>query len=106
FEGLTVAERDEPPAIIGRHLQKLAFPEEFEEHEKRGLKLPHAHHHPAGKGEEVLDMQQRGEYVYAALGEGGFRVYDISNIDNKDFRERIVPAQVSPFGRRLHVTQQ
>ena len=103
FEGVTVAERDEPPAIIGSHLQKLAFPEEFEEHEKRGLKLPHAHHHPAGKGEEVLDVQQRGEYVYAALGEGGFRVYDISNIDNKDFSERFVTAPVSPLGQRLYV---
>ena len=35
-------------------------------------------------------MQQRGEYLYAALGRGGFRVYDIANIDNKGFTERIV----------------
>ena len=48
-------------------------------------------------------MQQRGEYVYAALGEGGFRVYDISNIDNKDFSERFVTAPVSPLGQRLYV---
>ncbi len=103
FEGVTVAERDEPPAIIGSHLQKLAYPDEYEAHQKRGLKLPHAHHHPAGRGEEILDVQQRGEYVYAALGEGGFRIYDISNIDNKDFSERIVTAPVSPFGQRLYV---
>jgi hypothetical protein len=103
IEGVAVAERDEPPAIIGSHLQKLAYPDEYEEHEKRGLKLPHAHHHPAGKNEEVLDVQQRGEYLYAALGEGGFRIYDISNIDNKDFSERFVTAPVSPFGQRLYV---
>jgi len=98
-----VPERDEPPAIIGSHLQKLAFPDEYEEHQKRKRQLPHAHHHPAGRGEEVLDVQQRGEYVYAALGEGGFRAYDISNIDNKDFSERLVSAPVSPLGQRLYV---
>lgn len=103
FEGVTVAERDEPPAIIGSHLQKLAFPEEYEAHQKRNLQLPHAHHHPAGRGEDVLDVQQRGEYVYAALGAGGFRAYDVSNIDNKDFSERLVTAPVSPLGQRLYV---
>jgi hypothetical protein len=48
-------------------------------------------------------VQQRGEYLYAALGEGGFRVYDIASIDNKDFSERIVTAPVSPLGQRLYV---
>ena len=100
FEGITVAERNEPPAIIGSHLHKLAYPEDYKKHVAGGLKLPHAHHHPA---ENALDVQQRGEYVYAALGEGGFRIYDIANIDNKDFSERIVTAPVSPFGQRLYV---
>jgi len=100
FEGVAVAERDEPPAIVGSHLHELAYPGEYAAHQKRGLVLEHAHHHP---GEEVLDVQQRGEYVYAALGEGGFRIYDISNVDNKDFSERIVTAPVSPLGQRLYV---
>src|SRR5262245_10948263 len=100
FEGVAVAERDEPPAIIGSHLHALAYPDDYAAHQKRGLTLEHAHHHPA---EAVLDLQQRGEYVYAALGEGGFRVYDVSNIDNKDFSERIVTAPVSPLGQRLYV---
>lgn len=100
FEGVTVAERDEPPAIIGSHLQKLAYPEDYKRHVAGGRRLAHAHHHP---GENVLDVQQRGEYVYAALGKGGFRVYDIANIDNKDFSERIVTAPVSPLGQRLYV---
>ncbi|MCA1560582.1 MAG: hypothetical protein LC804_10065, partial [Acidobacteria bacterium] len=91
FEGITVAERNEPPAIIGSHLHKLAYPEDYKKHVAGGLKLPHAHHHPA---ENALDVQQRGEYVYAALGEGGFRIYDIANVDNKDFSERIVTAPV------------
>ncbi|HTM24334.1 MAG TPA: hypothetical protein VL225_04020 [Vicinamibacterales bacterium] len=100
FDGVVVAERDEPPAIIGSHLHQLAYPDDYAAHQKRGLTLPHAHHHA---GENVLDLQQRGEYVYAALGAGGFRAYDISNIDNKDFSERIVTAPVSPFGQRLYV---
>jgi hypothetical protein len=103
FEGVAVAERDEPPAIVGSYLHKLAYPADYAAHQKRGLKLTHAHHHPAGRGEEVLDVQQRGEYLYAALGAGGFRVYDISNIDNKDFSERVVTAPVSPLGQKLYV---
>lgn len=100
FEGVTVAERDEPPAIIGSDLHKLAYPSEYTKHVAAGRTLAHAHHHP---GENVLDVQQRGEYVYAALGPGGFRVYDVANIDNKDFSERIVTAPVSPLGQRLYV---
>jgi len=100
FEGVTVAERDEPPAIIGSDLHRLAYPSDYKKHVAAGRTLAHAHHHP---GEDVLDVQQRGEYVYAALGPGGFRVYDVANIDNKDFSERIVTAPVSPLGQRLFV---
>jgi hypothetical protein len=100
FEGIGVAERDDPPAIIGSDLHKLAYPSRYRKHEAGGLKLTQAHHHP---GETVLDLQQRGEYVYAALGAGGFRIYDVGSIDNKDFSERIVTAPVSPLGQRLYV---
>jgi len=103
FAGVAVAERDEPPAILGSHLHKLAYPEDFAAHQKHAMRLQNAHHHSAGRGEEILDVQQRGEYVYAALGKGGFRAYDISNIDNKDFSERVITAPVSPFGQRLYV---
>ena len=44
-------------------------------------------------------MQLRGEYLYIACGEGGFRVFDIANIDHKGFSERIVTAPVSPLGQ-------
>ena len=100
FEGIAVAERDEPPAIIGSDLHRLAYPRQHRRHVAGGLKLAQAHHHP---GENVLDVQQRGEYLYAALGDGGFRVYDIASIDNKDFSERVVTAPVSPLGQRLYV---
>ena len=45
----------------------------------------------------------RGEYLYTARGSGGFYAYDIANIDNKGFSERIITAPVSPLGQRLHV---
>ena len=52
---------------------------------------------------EVLDVQARGEYLYAAMGKGGFRIYDIANIDNKDISERMVTAPVSPLGQRFYL---
>ena len=47
---------------------------------------------------EVLQVQTRGEYLYAACGEGGLRVFDIAFIDDKAFSERITTAPVSPLG--------
>src|SRR5690606_29543598 len=46
FEAVVVTERDEPQAVIGSTLHRLAFPDNFREHEERGLELEHAHEHP------------------------------------------------------------
>ncbi len=99
FDAVAVAEHDEPPAIIGSYLQRLAYPDNYRQHVADGRELREAYHH-AGN---VLDVQLRGEYLYAALGKGGFRVYDVANIDNKGFSERMVTAPVSPVGQRLYV---
>ena len=48
-------------------------------------------------------MQARGEYLYIADGDGGFRVFDIAQINQKGFSEKIVSAPVSPFGQRTRV---
>ena len=53
--------------------------------------------------DEVLALQLRGEYLYTANGAGGFRAYDVAQIDQKGFSERIVTAPVSPLGQRLYV---
>src|SRR6202049_4130968 len=37
------------------------------------------------------------------MGPDGFRVFDVANIDNKGFSERMVTARVSPRGQRLYV---
>ncbi len=99
FEAVTVAEHDDPPAIFGSDLQKTVYSHDYEELEKHHGELDEADHH-AGN---VLDLQLRGEYLYAALGKGGFRVYDVANIDNKDFSEKMNTAPVSPLGQRFFV---
>src|SRR5690606_1462807 len=43
FEGVVVTENQEPQAVIGSSLQKLAFPEHYEEHVRNGRQLKHAH---------------------------------------------------------------
>jgi hypothetical protein len=111
--GVPVTERDEPQAVYGSHLHELAFPEEFHHFEEEERELHHAHHHiPSDiadtvlhpfRKEEVLSLQARGEYLYAACGEGGLRVFDIAFIDDKAFSERITSAPISQIGQRFYV---
>jgi hypothetical protein len=104
-----VTERDEPQAVIGSSLHQLAYPDRFREHVERGGRLEHAHEHSGRDvGErhlrpEILSIQARGEFLYAACGEAGLRVFDIAFIDHKGFSERIVTAPVSPLGQRFFV---
>jgi hypothetical protein len=99
FEAVQVAERSEPAAIIGSDFHKLVYPKNYEKFEKGHRELKTAYHHPGN----VLDIHQRGEYAYAAQGKDGFRVFDVANLDNKEFSERIVTAPVSPLGQRFYV---
>jgi hypothetical protein len=99
-EAVVVSEWDEPQAIVGSNLHRLAFPERFADHVEDDRKLSTSVHHG---GSEILGVQLRGEYVYTACGSGGFRVYDVANVANKDFSEKIVTSPVSPFGQDTHV---
>ncbi|NNM26239.1 MAG: hypothetical protein HKO59_09710 [Phycisphaerales bacterium] len=98
---VAVTEHDEPQAVYGSNLHQLAYPDEHAAFAAAGGELDESYHHDAGWGNEILDLQLRGEYLYAARGRGGFWVYDVANIDNKGFSERIVTAPVSPLGQRL-----
>ena len=51
----------------------------------------------------VLDVQLRGEYLYAAMGKGGFRVLTWPTSTTRIFREKMNTAPVSPLGQRLYV---
>ena len=111
--GVVVTERDEPQAVIGSTLHRLAYPDYYARHVGRGGLLEYAHEHPGHdvsdpvlhplRKTEVLAVQNRGEYLYAACGEGGLRVFDIAFIDDKAFSERITTAPVSPLGQRFFV---
>ncbi len=99
FDAVTVAEHDDPPAVFGSDLHKMVYPDDYAKFVKREREIEESDHH-AGN---VLDLQFRGEYLYAALGKDGFRVYDIANIDNKNFSEKMNTAPVSPLGQRFYV---
>ncbi|MCI0681458.1 MAG: hypothetical protein L0Y71_05075 [Gemmataceae bacterium] len=111
--GVAVTELDEPQAVIGSYLHRLAFPDFFKKHHDRGYKLDKAHEHPGIdigdklrrplKKANVLQVQPRGEFLVAACGEFGVRVFDIAFIDNKSFSERILTAPVSPLGQQFYV---
>jgi hypothetical protein len=100
YEAVAVTEHDEPPAVIGSDFQKIAYPDNYKAHLVRHNELNEAHHHA---GSEILDVQARGEYLYAAMGKNGFRIFDIANIDNTDISERMVTSPVSPLGQRFYL---
>ncbi len=100
FDAVAVAEHTEPTAVIGSDFHRIAYPDDYKKFVASGRALKDADHHAGG---EILDLQLRGEYLYAALGKGGLRVYDVANIDNKDFSEKMVTAPVSPFGQQFYV---
>jgi hypothetical protein len=99
FEAIAVAEHDEPEAIYGSDLQRIAYPDNYKKFLEHHRELSAAAEHSGN----VLDIQARGEYAYAAIGSGGLRVYDIANIDNKSFSEKVTAAPVSPIGQRFYV---
>ncbi len=98
--GVVWTEQEEPQAAIGSHLHKLAYPDNFQKHLDGKSELKTGYHHPA---REILDLTLRGEYLYTANGADGFEVFDVANIDQKGFSERIVTAPVSPLGQRTYV---
>lgn len=111
--GVVVTETTEPQAVFGSDLHRYAYPDNYKKHADRGGLLKDAHEHPGRdistgvakpfKKSEVLMVQNRGEYLYAACGEGGVRAFDIAFIDDKAFSERITTAPVSPAGQKFYL---
>jgi hypothetical protein len=99
FDAVAVTEWDEPQAVIGSSLHSIVYPDYFAQHTAHKLELQTAHHHHGG----ARSIQLRGEYLFTANGEEGFEVYDVANVDNKDYSERITSAPVSPRGQRTFV---
>ena len=101
LEAVAATEHSEPQAVFGSTLQKVAYPDNYQKFVKDGRKLKTAYEHTGNP--RVLQVQVRGEYAYVAAGEGGLRVYDVAQIDQKGFSERITTSPVSPFGQRFYV---
>ena len=111
--GVVVTETTEPQAVYGSDLHRWAYPDNYAKHASTGGLLKQAHEHPGRdiatgvahplKKSEVLMVQNRGEYLYAACGEAGVRVFDIAFIDDKAFAERITTAPVSPMGQKFYL---
>jgi hypothetical protein len=100
FHAVVWTEPEEPQAVIGSHLQKIAYPADYQKHLAGGSILTTAYEH---RGHDIEDVVLRGEYLYTANGGGGFEVFDVANIDQKGFSERIVSAPVSPLGQRTRI---
>jgi hypothetical protein len=101
LEAVVATERSEPQAVIGSTLQKVAYPDDYKKFVASNRELHAAFEHKGNP--RVLQVQLRGEYAYVAAGEGGLRVYDVAQIDQKGFSERITTAPVSPFGQKFYV---
>ena len=100
-EAVAVTEMDEPQAVIGSDLHQLAYPERVRRaREARPRAARPSIHHGSSN---ALGVQVRGEYLYIADGEGGFKVFDIAQINQKGFSEKIVSAPVSPLGQNTNV---
>ncbi|MDE3098894.1 MAG: hypothetical protein KGJ88_05430 [Verrucomicrobiota bacterium] len=93
-------EQADPQAAYGSHLQEIAYPDDYGKFVDGGRRLKEGYHEDA---DNILDIQLRGEYLYTADGPGGFRVFDVANVDNKGFSQRITSAPVSPLGQRTDV---
>jgi len=100
FHAVVWTEPDEPQAAIGSHLHSIAYPADYKKHVDGGSLLTEAYEH---SGKDIQDVWLRGEYLYTANGPGGFEVFDVANIDQKGFSERIVSAPVSPLGQRTRI---
>ncbi len=103
YEGLHAVvwtEPDEPQAVIGSHLHSIAYPANYKKHLDGGSLLTEGYEH---SGHDIQDIVLRGEYLYTANGPAGFEVFDVANIDQKGFSERIVSSPVSPLGQRTRI---
>ncbi len=90
-----VTEWDEPQAVIGSYLHRYAYPDNFQQHLENDAVLQTAATHSGGPASCV---QLRGEYLYTAEGKRGMQVYDVANIANKGFSQRIVELPFSKVG--------
>lgn len=99
-EAVQVTEWEEPQAVIGSYLHKYVYPDYFKAHQNNDKKLTIGHSHASG---DVGCIQLRGEYLFAASGREGLRVYDVASIANKGVSQRIISAPASALGQNTRI---
>ena len=99
-QAIRVTEWDEPQAVIGSYLHRYAYPDWYSEHQTRRGELQESYGHRSGPASCV---QLRGEYLFAAEGPKGMRVYDVASIANKGFSQRFITAPFSPLGHDTRI---
>ena len=85
----------EPQPVIGSSFQKQLDPAAYQAFVSRGRKLTTAFRRRAPN---VRSVTVRGEYMLTAEGPSGFKVYDVANINNKAFAQRITQRNNSSAG--------
>jgi hypothetical protein len=100
IDAVQVTEWDEPQAVIGSYLHRYAYPDWFQDHQKRDGRLTTGHSHRSG---EVACLQVRGEYLYASQGKRGTQVFDVASIANKGVSQRFITAPFSPLGHDTRI---
>jgi hypothetical protein len=100
IDAIQVTEWDEPQAVIGSYLHRYAYPDWYKGHVDHSRELKNAQHHSAG---ETQCLQLRGEYLFAAEGAKGMRVYDAASIANKGVSQKLITAPFSPLGHDTHI---
>ncbi|MBT8132326.1 MAG: hypothetical protein KJO35_08660, partial [Gammaproteobacteria bacterium] len=100
IEAVQVTEWQEPQAVIGSYLHRYAYPDWYSQHEQNERKLQTGFRHNSGTAN---CLQLRGEYLYVSEGGRGTRVYDVANVANKGFAQRIVTAPFGPMGHDTRI---
>ena len=100
FEAIAVAEHDEPEAIFGSDLQRVAYPDNF----KKFVELkPRTLRRRNATKAMFWTFRRAANMPTPPRAKSGLRIYDIANVDNKGFSERITTAPVSPLGQRFYL---
>ncbi len=100
-EAIQVTEWDEPQAVIGSYLQRYAYPDWYQNHQRADGKLQEAHDHTTAGAAQCIAL--RGEYLFVSEGSGGMRVYDVASVANKGVSQRIITSPYSNLGQQTHI---
>ncbi|MEX2517869.1 MAG: hypothetical protein WD969_00900, partial [Paracoccaceae bacterium] len=105
LQAVRVTEWEEPQAVYGSYLHKYAYPDDWKMMQARGKELAWDERNMVSSQSApgtISCLQLRGEYLYAAQGDG-VQVYDVASIANKGVSDRILSAPFSPLGHDAHI---